>query len=348
MSLVVDFAYAIDCTGSMRRWIDQTKNNIHTVVDTITRRYPHIQLRLGCVAYRDWGHGTDLSGKRLELLQFTTNVKAFKDWVGKLRAGPGNHDTAEDVLGGLQCASTLNWSSDCRVLFHICDAPPHNKMYHDGTVSDCWPDGYDGIKYGGPADPHDYHKIVLRKLETKNIRLCIAKLNSSVNKMVHVFKEYSRSIDLQVEERKLHNVSDLLGAVVEVLTDAIMRVDIASLNAHDLSELTKVQTWNPLNAKKRDFQCFCGIDFGTDGTGFAIATASGNKLIRNKKFSSDLNIKDRTNILLHHNPPHKVLAFGKKATDVYTTTKNKKSLYFERFKMSLYDQELSFKAPCNV
>eukprot|EP01084_Bolivina_argentea_P287626 493551_1 len=134
MSLVVDFAYAIDCTGSMGSWITQTKNDIHTIVDTITRTYPHIQLRLGCVAYRDWSDGD----KRLQKLQFTDNVNTFKNWVGNLNADGGG-DSAEDVLGGLQCASTLDWSSDCRVLFHICDAPPHNKLYHDG-VGDSWPE----------------------------------------------------------------------------------------------------------------------------------------------------------------------------------------------------------------
>eukprot|EP01083_Nonionella_stella_P154611 498453_1 len=209
MSLVVDFAYVIDCTGSMSSWIDQTKNDIETIVDTITATYPHIQLRLGCVAYRDWGDGD----RRLETLPFTMNVGKFKEWVHKLKAGPPNGDPAEDVLGGLQCATTLNWSSDCRVLFHICDAPPHNKMYHDG-VSDTWPEGYNGDT-GGSADPHDYHKIVLRKLEDKNVRLCIAKLNTSVTKMIRVFQDYSSSIDLLVEERELSNVKALLGAVVE-------------------------------------------------------------------------------------------------------------------------------------
>eukprot|EP01083_Nonionella_stella_P085467 237024_1 len=231
----------------MTKWIVQTKENIQSIVDTITATYPHIQLRLGCVAYRDWGDGD----RRLETLPFTMNVGKFKEWVHKLKAGPPNGDPAEDVLGGLQCATTLNWSSDCRVLFHICDAPPHNSMYHDRSVIDRWPDGYDGIKYGGPADPHDYHKIVLHKMKQKHIRLCIAKVakhNHSLHKMIGVFKDYSSRIDLQVEERKLDNVSDLLAAVVEILTDAIMRVDIDSLDPHDLSNLIKVETWNPLNA----------------------------------------------------------------------------------------------------
>eukprot|EP01083_Nonionella_stella_P033841 92606_1 len=91
MSLVVDLAYVIDCTASMGKWIKQTKIDIHTVVDTITRRYPHIQLRLGCVAYRDWEDGH----RRLETLQFTKNINKFKNWVGKLRAGPPNSDFAE-------------------------------------------------------------------------------------------------------------------------------------------------------------------------------------------------------------------------------------------------------------
>eukprot|EP01083_Nonionella_stella_P311911 1113704_1 len=108
MSTVVDFAYAIDCTASMGHWIKQTKKDIKSIVDAITATFPHIQLRLGCVAYRDWGYGD----RRLEMFKFTTNVNAFKDWVGKLRAlhPPPKRDRAEDVLGGLQYATTLNWS----------------------------------------------------------------------------------------------------------------------------------------------------------------------------------------------------------------------------------------------
>eukprot|EP01084_Bolivina_argentea_P150989 263602_1 len=325
MSTFVDFAFVIDCTSSMNSWIDQSKIEIKEIVDSIGRSHPHIKLRLGCVAYRDWTDGA----KHLEKLNFTTNVTDFKRWVEKLVASGGG-DAAEDVLGGLKHCTTLDWSSDCRVLFHICDAPPHNKMYHDLTEgSDTWPLGYNGNK-GGSADPHDYHKIVLRKFEEQGIHLCIAKVNDTVAKMIRVFKEYADLLELTVEERKgflvveerkLTDPKDLLDDVVEVLTDAITRVDISDMTSHDLSEMAKVDTWDPLKTTKTEFQAYVGIDFGTDGTGFAIALPSG-KIIMNQKITKDLNIKDRTNILLRPNPPYKMIAFGKAATDKYSGTKD--------------------------
>eukprot|EP01084_Bolivina_argentea_P072812 132188_1 len=198
-------------------------------------------------------------------------------------------------------------------------------MYHDFTeCSDTWPIGFNGIK-GGSADPNDYHKIVLRKFEEQGIHLCIAKLNDSVAKMIRVFKEYADLLELTVEERPLTNPSELLNDVVEVLTDAITRVDVSDMTSHDLSEMARVDTWNPLNTKKSEFQAYVGIDFGTDGTGFAIALPSG-KIIMNEKHSKDLNIKDRTNILLRPDPPYKMIAFGKAATYKYSETKDKKAL----------------------
>eukprot|EP01083_Nonionella_stella_P295095 1002955_1 len=126
---------------------------------------------------------------------------------------------------------------------------------------------------------------------------------------------------------------------MSVLTDAIIRVDIDSLDPQVLSELSKaaIETGNPLKAKKRDFQCFCGIHFGTVETSYAIALPSG-KIIMDNQFSGDAHHKDKTNVLLRPNPPYEIIAFGKAATDKYIFTKNKKALYFERFKMSLYDK----------
>ena len=200
----VDFAYAIDCTGSMDPYIKQVKTDIDKVVSEMGQRFPEFKLRLACVAYRDWCDGAD----RLESLDFTKNVSSFKKFVGKLKA-TGGGDLAEDVLGGLQNAARLSWESELRVLFHICDAPPHNKIYHD-IVSDNYPHGH-------PSDPKNYHQAVLKKFKENNINLCIAKLNSYVEKMIDIFKNYGKEIELNVEERNVPDASKLLWAVRQTL-----------------------------------------------------------------------------------------------------------------------------------
>jgi len=200
----VDFAYAIDCTGSMSSYIQQVKSDIDSVVSEMSAQFPQFKLRLACVGYRDWCD----NGDRLTQQNFSENVNSFKNYVGNLKASGGG-DQAEDVLGGLNCAAGLSWSSKLRVLFHICDAPPHNKMYHD-ISSDDHPSGHS-------SDPANYHKVVLDKFKAKNIHLCIAKLNSSVEKMIRVFTEYGKSIELTVEERSVSNASQLLDAVKQTL-----------------------------------------------------------------------------------------------------------------------------------
>eukprot|EP01083_Nonionella_stella_P165692 551904_1 len=131
---IIDFAYTIDSTGSMKKWISQVKTDIITVVDNLQKQFPEYTLRLGCIAYRDWSDGN----KRLEKLDFTENIQTFRTWIGTLDA-KGGGDAAEDVLGGLNATVQLTWSesSVTRILFHICDAPPHNKIYHD-ISSDNW------------------------------------------------------------------------------------------------------------------------------------------------------------------------------------------------------------------
>jgi len=202
----VDFAYAIDCTGSMRSYIQQVRSDIDKVVSQMAQQFPAFKLRLGCVAYRDWCDG----GNRLQSQNFTESVSSFKNYVGNLKADGGG-DEPEDVLGGLNLAAGLSWNSKLRVLFHICDAPPHNTMYHDlGRSRDDHPDGHS-------SDPNNYHAVVLDKFKSKNIHLCIAKLNDSVTKMINVFKDYSKKIELTMEERSVSDASQLLNAVKQTL-----------------------------------------------------------------------------------------------------------------------------------
>jgi len=173
------------------------------VVDSMKKQFPNFTLRLGCVGYRDW-----CDDKQFESQNFTESIASFKSFFNNLKA-MGGGDAAEDVLGGLSCAADLNWNSKLRVLFHICDAPPHNKLYHDG-VNDNYPDGHS-------SDPSNYHAVVLDKLRAKNIHLCIAKLNDSVTKMINVFQDYGKKIELSVEEKSVKDANQLLDAVKQTL-----------------------------------------------------------------------------------------------------------------------------------
>eukprot|EP01084_Bolivina_argentea_P275924 470656_1 len=105
------------------------------------------------------------------------------------------------------------------------------------------------------------------------------------------------------------------------------------------------KNFNPIRQRtKNKFEAYVGIDFGTDGTGVAYAFPSG-KVIWQQTHTLHATIKDRTNILLEAKPPHHVIKFGLAATTQYTNAKEKTSLYFDRFKMALYDKDLAVTRP---
>ncbi|ETO28674.1 hypothetical protein RFI_08455, partial [Reticulomyxa filosa] len=133
-----------------------------------------------------------------EILDFTEDIDALKIFMEKLRA-TGGGDQCSDVIGGLEKCAELRWASKIKVLGgkkwlqkrkfqqergikkKKGDAPPHNFMYHDGI----------GDKY--PNDKRRDHNVVLRVLQKKeNMRYYIAKLNSSLNKVLYEKKKRER------------------------------------------------------------------------------------------------------------------------------------------------------------
>jgi hypothetical protein len=43
----------------------------------------------------------------------------------------GGGNVLEDVAGGLNCVTKLDWKSSTRLVIHIADVPCHWRMYHD-------------------------------------------------------------------------------------------------------------------------------------------------------------------------------------------------------------------------
>ena len=66
----------------------------------------------------------------MEVLPFTTDLQAFKSFVGSVRA-TGGGDAAEDVFSGIEAAQALAWEAGSRILVHVADAPCHGCEFHD-------------------------------------------------------------------------------------------------------------------------------------------------------------------------------------------------------------------------
>ncbi len=115
---------------------------------------------------------------RLQSKDLTDNTGEVTAFVSSMRA-TGGGDAPEDVLGGLNCASSLNWTEgSARFLVLIADAPMHgkNKGYND--CGDTYPDG----------DPLGLTpESVIGKLHSQSISLIFTRINSLTDKMIKVF-----------------------------------------------------------------------------------------------------------------------------------------------------------------
>eukprot|EP01084_Bolivina_argentea_P141495 248622_1 len=170
----VDLVYVIDATKSMGPWIQQVKNDIKELIDSLTDEFPSSSFRIAGVAYRDW-QWSERDPVHLQHIDFTHDIGKFKNWLSKLE-DVGGQKTAEDVLGGLNRANKLTWNekSAVKLVILVGDAPPHNKMYHQNEVTDEYPDGH-------PTDPVNYHQVVLDEFNKRGVNLMIAKLTDNMN-----------------------------------------------------------------------------------------------------------------------------------------------------------------------
>ena len=202
----LDLAFLVDCTGSMFHYISQTKQDIDYIVDLIKEEFEN-KVKLGFVGYRDHQDGF----YRIQNLDFSEDIGVFKEFVGSIEA-TGGDDGPEDVLGGLEAAINLKWSSKNKVLIHVGDAPQHGPRFHD---------------FGPTADKFFYKEPrglkvenLLDNIKCLNIKYYFAKINGSTDKMVKEFNNVA-GYDLV---RDIHlKTPDLIAQLV--LTSVTQTID---------------------------------------------------------------------------------------------------------------------------
>lgn len=91
----VDICFMVDCTGSMRSYIKETKKTVHNMVDRLAKMFPDFKVRVAFVAYRDHSDGVN----RIDVHSFSDNIDEFKTFVTKQSASGGG-DAPEDIFGG--------------------------------------------------------------------------------------------------------------------------------------------------------------------------------------------------------------------------------------------------------
>jgi len=117
----LEIVICIDSTGSMQSTIDLARDAVLETVDVLGAIAP--RFRIGLVTYRDDG---DLPGGAKVLSVLTTNARAVRTLLGRLRADGGG-DAPERVEKGLELSldRRMGWNRDTnKVVIVVGDAPP--------------------------------------------------------------------------------------------------------------------------------------------------------------------------------------------------------------------------------
>ncbi len=126
---VVEVAFVLDTTGSMRALIEGAKRKVWSIATSILEANPDAEIRMGLVAYRDIG-----DEYVTKVFDLTTDIQDLYANLLDLKARGGG-DWPESVNEALHTAVTrLRWTADAggtRILFLVGDAPPHMDYEQD-------------------------------------------------------------------------------------------------------------------------------------------------------------------------------------------------------------------------
>lgn len=120
--LPIDFVFVIDVTGTMQKYIDETRNNIEKFTQAIKQR--GVDCRLGLITYSD---------NVEQVYQPTDNIKTFLAWLSFLKAA-GGMDEKENALEALYATSRIQFRPSAnKVIIIITDAPYHQRGEVNGN-----------------------------------------------------------------------------------------------------------------------------------------------------------------------------------------------------------------------
>jgi hypothetical protein len=172
------------------------------------------------VAYRDWEkEGVYDPPGSVECCEFTQDIAAMQKFVSRQTASGGG-DGPEDICGGLQKASQLNWTSPAKYIFIIADCPCHGKKYHD--MSDNFPNG-DPL---GMIPEKQLEELMKPdgKYGTSGVSVTFVRTGTATDKMVQVWNQHLQTtINKQVKNLDLSSpTGDLAGDFSQKIQEEIM------------------------------------------------------------------------------------------------------------------------------
>jgi Mg-chelatase subunit ChlD len=184
MQARLDLLFIMDITNSMDYYLDQVKEDILKMIETIQKECGGVIIYLGFVGYRDF-NDLDL-GEEYINLEFTTDYESIRSNIEYVTAHGGG-DIPEDLLGGLELGINKDWKGKTRFSIIVTDSPCHGKKYHDltGDNEDNYPDG----DREDPDNPTKRNiEEYIKQFAQKDISLFCLKINDTTDKMFKIFE----------------------------------------------------------------------------------------------------------------------------------------------------------------
>ncbi len=235
----VDVAFLVDCTGTMRKYIDVLKSHVAVLTAQVKSTAPGALVRLSFVGYRDIG-----DEQHITVMPFTTNVQALVEILHRTEASGGGGDAAEDVLRGLEVAGTqLEWSCGSRTvrrLVHLGDAPSHGTRYHkfaERTKSPSWAEAQNKWDRFPNTDANGSHgQALMSLLARKKIDYTFVELAPFTQTMTDQFLDWYNMCQEKVLPMQVVPLLDLNGLadiVAEQIAVTLKHAQYLSLPVHE-------------------------------------------------------------------------------------------------------------------
>ncbi|KAL4477126.1 hypothetical protein ABPG72_008860 [Tetrahymena utriculariae] len=203
----LDLCFIVDCTGSMKDWINSVRQEISGIIAAIKYAFKTNQTRMSFVGYRDF---TD--DERFAILDFTDDLLQFKNFVDKIQAFGGG-DEPEDLAGGFAQANKLYWKNEAKLAVLITDAPAHGQQYHglDGYYDHYINENPEGI------DLKEQFNILLKK----GVSLYVVEITGTTKVMFQKFQQYQ--LDYSNQPLQILKLGSSTNGFAKLVTEAAQK-----------------------------------------------------------------------------------------------------------------------------
>jgi len=183
--VTLDLLLVMDLTGSMGAWMDQAKQHLTNIVNSLKEETGIGGIRVGFVGYRDYGDDGRTVQHAFVPIANSEAVLA----VIRAQQPSGGGDLPEDVLAGFVLAlNEFNWESDLRLILFVADSPAHG--YTVGGHGDNFRSG----RCPDQEPPHLNLEETCRALaDVSRVDLLFCRLNSSTATMEEMFSSVYHS-----------------------------------------------------------------------------------------------------------------------------------------------------------